>query len=37
LLRNKYDDDSKFIEESRKQLLELGYSIAIINEWLDNI
>ena len=37
LLRNKYNDDNKFIEESRKQLLELGYSIDVINEWLDNI
>ena len=38
LIQNKYGNDiDKIKEESRKQLLELGYSIEVINDWLDNL
>jgi hypothetical protein len=36
-MRQKYLDDEKFKEESKKQLQELGYSIEIINEWIEHI
>ena len=37
IIRNKFIDDDEFKKESKNQLLELGYTIEIINEWLDNI
>ena len=37
IIRNKFIDDDEFKKESKTQLLELRYTIEIINEWLDNI
>jgi len=36
-MRNKYEKDDEFKENAIKQLLELGYSLSVINEWIDNM
>jgi len=37
VMRNKYEKDDEFRENAIKQLLELGYDLSVINEWIDNM
>ena len=36
-MRSKYDKDNEFRENAIKQLLELGYDLSVVNEWIDNM
>jgi len=36
-MRSKYEKDDEFKENSIKQLLELGYDLSVVNEWINNM
>jgi len=37
VMRSKYEKDDEFKENSIKQLLELGYDLSVVNEWINNM